>query len=261
MLRDELCRLAQVMATMDHGEIARRLPELDRWKLELAERQAELDRLLAENEMSLRKRSRFLKGLMHSPAFEPYFEAWAAMEAARDAADDEPEAGGDLPSPASARLREGGVPGEPGVPTKPDFGLVGWEPGVPTKLESGLVGRERDLRSLGLEASGPPPTKPHDFPPSPASARLREESGESSRPAPGSVAATENRTATESPTGEDHLPPHDPPPSPASARRAKDLVLRSFNCPITRLPDYAIRGFGLLGGITRSLRTEEPALQ
>ena len=67
------------------------------------------------------------------------------------------------PSPASSRLSQDGAPGEPGWESnfgslgwKPESGVVGWEPGVP---------------------SGPPPTKPHDSPPSPASSRLRGKDG------------------------------------------------------------------------------------
>ena len=31
--------------------------------------------------------------------------------------------------------------GTPGVPSKPDFGLLGWRPGFPSKPDFGLLGR------------------------------------------------------------------------------------------------------------------------
>ena len=102
-VRDELCRLAQLATAVDRDEIARQRLELDRRKLELAEQQAEVARLLIENAMSVPQSKRFLQGMMDSPAFEPYFKAWTAMQAARDAAgpqedlepDEDPELGDD----------------------------------------------------------------------------------------------------------------------------------------------------------------------
>ena len=114
-VRDELCRLAHLTSAADRDEIARQRIELDRRKQELAEQQAEVARLRVENAMSVPQLKRFLQDMMDAPAFQPYFKAWTAMQAARDAAgpqedlepDDEPEpedaAESIPPSPATAR--------------------------------------------------------------------------------------------------------------------------------------------------------------
>jgi hypothetical protein len=39
--------------------------------------------------MSVPQLKRFLQGMMDSPAFQPYFQAWTAMQAAREAAGSE----------------------------------------------------------------------------------------------------------------------------------------------------------------------------
>jgi len=75
LIRDELCRLARVMAVAEHSEIARRRLEPDRRKVELAAQRAEVARLLAQNEMNEPKLARCLHGLGDSPAFQPYFAA------------------------------------------------------------------------------------------------------------------------------------------------------------------------------------------
>ena len=76
--------------------------------------------------------------------------------------------------------------------------------------------------SVPVSAEGCTPCNP--LPPSPAISRVRDESEEAAPRAPGSenrdspVAATENRTAPESPTGEDHFPSRDFLRHPASSR-------------------------------------------
>jgi hypothetical protein len=76
--------------------------------------------------------------------------------------------------------------------------------------------------SVPVSAQGCTPCNP--LPPSPAISRVRDESEEAAPRAPGSenrdspVAATENRTAPESPTGEDHFPSRDFLRHPASSR-------------------------------------------
>ena len=84
-LRDELCRLAQVVSALDRDEIARQKLELERRKVVLAEQQAEVDRLLAQRGMSRHDRSQFIEGIINSPAFEAYIMEWAGIVMARAA--------------------------------------------------------------------------------------------------------------------------------------------------------------------------------
>jgi hypothetical protein len=90
-LRDEVCRVAQVVAIAERGQIARQKLELERRKVELAaqQEQAEVDRLLAENQMAPSQLSHFVHGMANSPAFDPYLKAWADMQEGRDAANAE----------------------------------------------------------------------------------------------------------------------------------------------------------------------------
>ena len=80
LVRDELCRLAQVIAGVERGEIARQ-------KLELAGQQALVARLLVQKDMDLPTLNRFLTGLEDSPVFQSYIEAQSELRAARRAAE------------------------------------------------------------------------------------------------------------------------------------------------------------------------------
>jgi hypothetical protein len=104
LIRDELCRLAQVLSGMARWEVARRKVDLDYRKHELAAQQAEVDWLLAQNKMTPAEMKQFLHGLTHSPAFDSYFATWAKIAAAREAADAEADDEGpqdDKPEPGN----------------------------------------------------------------------------------------------------------------------------------------------------------------
>jgi hypothetical protein len=370
-LRDELCRLAQVIAGVERGEIARQRLALDRQKLQLAGQQADVARLLAMNDMSDFALNRFFNGLEISPWFKEYIEAQADLvvehmpycpidddepepddddepdeddqpdddEDDEDGEfepdddeddldddelepDDDPEAGdnpsapassplseegtpesgppgledegsGSAPpaappggidpvaradedekltperqkltalpqlpnypitqlpnygSPASSRLRQDGDPGEPGVPTKPGSGLVGWEP------DSDLVEPERDSDSLGLEASGAPPTKLQDPPPSPAFSRLREE-GMPESGLPGlEDEGSGSAPPAASPVGIDPVARADEDEKLTPERQKPPALLQLPDYPITQLPNYGSPAFPRLreGGMPES---------
>jgi diadenosine tetraphosphatase ApaH/serine/threonine PP2A family protein phosphatase len=115
-IRDELYRLAHVVAAVDCGDLGRQRLELDRRKQELAERQELVARLLLQKDMNPRELNRFLNGLEDSPAFKSYFDAQSAFLEARrateppeeehycDLPDDEPEPEDD-PLEPSARMK------------------------------------------------------------------------------------------------------------------------------------------------------------
>jgi len=88
LLRDELCRLAQVIAGVERGEIARQRVE----RLELAAQQVDAAQLLAQKELDDWELRRFLEGLDNCPAPQPYIEAQGNLAPADDLCrDHEPE--------------------------------------------------------------------------------------------------------------------------------------------------------------------------
>ena len=147
-LRDELCRLAQVVSALDRDELARQKLELERRKVVLAEQRAEVDRLLAQRGMSRYDQGQFIEGIINSPAFERYIMEWAGIVMARAA--------------AKAAEKFAAAPAPKDEPTKaapaPDS-----EPGA-----SPEPGREDGSAPA---VAPPPPASACERPPSPASGR------------------------------------------------------------------------------------------
>jgi hypothetical protein len=85
-IRDELCRLARVVATAERTEIARRRMELEdrKYAFELAEKVA---RQLSENAAIQNREKYLVHHLKKSPVFRPYLENLAEMQAAKAAAE------------------------------------------------------------------------------------------------------------------------------------------------------------------------------
>jgi hypothetical protein len=242
-IRDELRHLAQVIAAVDRNEIARQRLQLGRRKLELAAQQAEVHRLLAENALSLPKLSRFLKSMMDSPAFQPYFEAWAAMQAARDAGAPSPEAG---PSSACWAVRDASGSQEnlePDGHPEPDEA-----PEPEDHPRPPAVSRECAEDAQDAEA----PASNH-----PTAQSLNHPITQSDQPGPEDAAAEGNPP---SPTVPRHLPRKPAPPEPVhggpqgcvvdpgeqaasplegkSAEALPPQIAQLPDCPITQLPRW-----------------------
>jgi hypothetical protein len=153
-LRDELCRLAQVVSALDRDEIARQKLELERRKVVLAEQRAEVDRLLAQRGMSRHDRSQFIEGIINSPAFERYIMEWAGIVMARAAAKAAEKFAAE-PAPKEGPTKAAPAPdGQPAPDSEPEASA---EPG-------------RDNDSAPAVAP-PPPASACERPPSPASGR------------------------------------------------------------------------------------------
>jgi hypothetical protein len=170
-IRDELCRLARVVATVERTEIARRRQELENRKFKLV-LQEKLARQINRNAATGREHQAFVEELKKSPAFASCFQDSAGMAAAKPASGAgkkaakagekphdhrEPAPGGPpadpLPPPASSRQTdvESGAPGKPafgfagvqsGAPGKPAFAFAGVESGVPNEPAFGFPGVE-----------------------------------------------------------------------------------------------------------------------
>jgi len=165
-IRDELCRLARVVATVERTEIARRRQELESRKFTAAI-QEKLARLINRNAAAGREHQAFVEELKKSPAFTSCFQDAAGRAAAKPVSGAgkkaakagekphdhcEPAPGGPpadpLPPPASSRQ----TGPESGVPGKPAFGFAGVESGFLSTPPFGFAGvesgRQPDHRNI-----------------------------------------------------------------------------------------------------------------
>jgi hypothetical protein len=85
-IRDELCRLARVVATAERTEIARRRMELEDRKYEFELRE-KIARQLSENAATQNREKYLVHHLKKSPVFRPYLDNLAEMQAAKAAAE------------------------------------------------------------------------------------------------------------------------------------------------------------------------------